>query len=122
MEKSNEDKILQFHPLIQPLFDNAVEFVNIANKTRETWQDIQRDTFYEQSLNTYVHQYESFKNASTEIIELMNRAEEYAEGLTKSFSGMGTIIGNTRFVSILDVSTVVRREFSKLFSGDGWGS
>ncbi|WCF98086.1 hypothetical protein [Porphyromonas gingivalis] len=122
IKKSNTSEASSVQTLVQPLIDNAVEFVNVTKQVRQSWNDNQQEIFYEHSLRTYVHQYDEFLDATTDIITLLNKAEAYAEELTKMFSGMGAVIGGTRFVSILDISTVARREFSKLFCDDGWGS
>lgn len=112
----------KFHPLVQVLFENGLELAEVANNVNDAWQDPQKDKFYDQVLRTYAKEYDEFKNRTTDIIIILEKAEEMANDLKKPFAGMGTTVLGVRLFSFLEINTVARREFSKLFNRDGWGS
>lgn len=121
--KTSENDEVECHPLLQPLFDQICELAEVIGNVDDAWNDEQKENFYEQSLKKYTDEYVLFYKESKDIINTLEQAELMAKDLKKPFAGMveKTIFGGYG-VSLLDIHTVARREFSKIFNRDGWGS
>lgn len=108
--------------LVQKLRSILNSFVSETEIMGINWNDNFKVEFYSKSRSKYVVTIEKFIDASESLEYIFVKYPEVEKYLNSVFTGAGINVGGVRFVSFLDIASIIKRETSKILKNDGWGS
>jgi hypothetical protein len=110
-------------PVIEAFAPTYEALNTVVNETATHWQDSKKDEFYKAYISNYNTVGRNYLEETLNLLEMLEKARNIATELNSATSGFGVVSGGgTRWLSIMDISTIVRRETSRWFHGNGWGS